>query len=146
MEAILLQLGLDRSFFALFGVFAVLFVVISNVYFKPFLKLFEYRDRRTVQDREAAEKLMAHADAKFEDYRKRLSEERAAALKSFEMVMSEAKKEEAAIISNARGEAKKITQDAADSVSKQREQLGKQLQADVENLAKSISETLLARK
>lgn len=146
MDAILQQLGIDQSFFAQFAIFAVLFFVVTNVFFRPFLQLFEYRDRRTVQDREAAEKLMAQAEAKFEDYKKRLSEERADARKSLDAVLADAKKEENAILSNARNEAKKITQEAADSVAKQREQLGKQLQSDVDSLAKSISENLLARK
>lgn len=146
MDAILQQLGLDQSFFAQFAIFAILFLFVSNVFFRPFLRLFEYRDQRTVQDREAAEKLINQAEAKFEEYRRRLSDERIAARKGFEAVLAETKKEEATLLANAREEAKKITQAAAESVAQQRDQLVKQLDVDVESLAHSISQTLLSRK
>jgi F-type H+-transporting ATPase subunit b len=142
---ILAQLGIDHTFFYQFGIFAVLFLILGNVYFRPFMRLFEARHKRTVQDKEAAEKLMAQAQQKFDDYKRRLGEERAAARKEYEALLNETKKEEAAILAGARAEAKKITQDAADSVSRQREQLRKQLDADVEAIAKTISENLLKR-
>ena len=146
MSGILDQLGLDRTFFYQFATFAVLFFLLGNIYFKSFLKLFEARRKRTVEDREAAEKLMAQAQTKFDDYKRRLAEERAGTKQEFERLLADARKEEAAILSHARGEAKKITQDAVESVQQQRELIKKQLDADVETLAKSISEKLLLRK
>jgi len=143
--AILQQLGLDQTFFIQFAIIAGLFLILANLYFKPFLKLFEARHKRTVQDREAAEKLMALAQTKFEEYKKSLAEERASARKEFEIVLAQSKKEESAILSQARDEAKKITQETMESISKQREAITKQLDADVESLAKSISEKLLSR-
>lgn len=146
MSGILGQLGLDRTFFYQFATFAVLFVFLGNIYFKSFLKLIESRHKRTIEDREAAEKLMAQAQSKFDEYKRRLAEERTSAKQEFERHLADARKEETAILANARNEAKKITQDAADSVQQQREQIRKQLDADVESLAKSVSEKLLLRK
>lgn len=146
MNAIIDQLGLDHTLFYQFALFTVLFFVLSPLYFKPFMRLLIARHKRTVEDREAAEKLMAQAQAKFEEYKRRLGEERAAARKEYEAMLNETKKEENQILSQARNDAKKITQEAADSVAKQREQVRQQLEADVENLAKTISETLLLRK
>src|SRR5688572_24915765 len=96
--AILDQLGLDQTFFIQFVVFAILFLILSNLYFKPFMALFQARHKRTVEDREAAEKLMGQAQAKFEEYKRRLSEERASARKEYETLLAEAKKEETAIL------------------------------------------------
>ncbi|MBC7692988.1 MAG: ATP synthase F0 subunit B [Methylotenera sp.] len=146
MAAILQQLGLDQTFFTEFAIFAVLFLVLSNLYFKPFLKLFEARNKRTVQDRAAAEKLVSQAHSKIEEYKTQLSQARADARKDFDAVLLETKKEEAEILSHARNEAKKITQDAVDSISRQTEQLKKQLEVEVESLAKTISDTLLKRQ
>ena len=143
MNTILEQLELDHTFFIEFAIFAVLFAVLSGGYFKPFMKLFEARHKRTVGDREAAEKLIAQAEAKFQEYRERLGEERIKAKKVYEEILNEAKKEEAAILATARNEAKKITQEAVESMAKQTDQVKKALQADVESLAKTISETLL---
>lgn len=146
MGEIAQQLGLDQTFFIEFGLFFVLFVALANIYFKPFLKLFELRHKRTVEDREAGEKLMHQAEAKFEEYKARLASEKASARKEYEGVLNQAKQEEALIIANAREQAKKITQEALDSTARQQEQLRKQLETDVENLAKTISEALLLRK
>lgn len=146
MDALLDQLGLDKTFFIELGVVAVIFVMISNLYFKPFLKLFEARKKKTVGDREAAVRLLAQANAKLDEYNRRLTEERQSARKTYEQALLEAKKQEAVILGEAREEAKKITQEAADSVNRQREKLKRDLEVDVESIAHSITERLLARK
>jgi F-type H+-transporting ATPase subunit b len=146
VSAILEQLEINNTFFIQLAIFAALFFILSAVYFKPFLRLFEVRHQKTVADREAAERLMQQADAKFEEYKTRLSQERLAARKEFEAALSEAKKQEAAILSHAREEAKKITQEAAESVANQRSKLKAELEADVEGMARAISEKLLSRK
>lgn len=146
MNALLNQLGLDNTFFIELGIFIALFFVLSQLYFKPFMKLFDSRYKRTVQDREAAQHLMAQAEAKLEEYKRQLLEQKLEAKKHFETALAETRKEESILLADARHEAKKITQDAADSVNRQREQLKKQLEADVESIAQSISERLLSRK
>lgn len=146
MNAVLDQLGIDSSFFIQLVIFAVVFVLLSHLYFKPFLKLFEVRHQRTVEDKEAAEKLVAQAEAKFEEYQRQLQEARMAARTEYEAVLDAAKREEAAILAAAREEAKKITQEAVDSIARQRDQLKKSLEADIERMAQGISEKLLSRK
>jgi len=146
VDALLDQLGLNYSFFIELAIFAVLFLVLSQVYFKPFQKLFEQRYKRTVEDREAAEKLLAQAQAKFDEYSRLLTEERIQAKKDYEQVLSDARKQETELIAQAREEAKKITQEAVESANRQREQLVKQLETDVNQLAQNVSERLLARK
>lgn len=146
MSAILEQLEINNTFFIQLAIFAVLFFILSAVYFRPFLRLFEARHQKTVADREAAERLMIQADAKFEEYRTRLAHERQSARKDYEAVLADAKKEESAILAHAREEAKKITQEAAESVNAQREKLKADLQADIEGMARTISEKLLSRK
>ena len=146
MNALLDQLGLDNTFFIELFIIAVLFFVLSRLYFKPFLKLFEARHKRTVEDRAAAEKLMVQAQAKLDEYKRQLSEERMAAKKGFDFALAEARKQEAQLLGEARETAKKITQEAADSVNRQREQLKKQLEADIDSIAQNVSEKLLSRK
>ncbi len=146
MDAIFQQLGLDHTFFYQLAIFCVLFFLLSRLYFKPFLSLFETRHKRTVADREAAEKLMAQAQTKFDDYKRRLTEERLNARKEYEMILAEAKKEEALLLGQAREEAKKITQTAIDAIGKQRGELKRELEGDIETLAKTVSEKLLLRK
>ncbi|HAR42218.1 MAG TPA: hypothetical protein DCS07_06255 [Bdellovibrionales bacterium] len=146
MSAILEQLGLDGSFFIQVAVFAVLFFVLTRVYFRPFMKLFDLRHQRIITDRQAAEKLMSEADSKFEDYKNKIAQERAAARRDFESVIQAARADESAILGQARDEAKKITQSTAEAIAGQRDQLKKQLEGDVDVLATAIAEKLLSRK
>lgn len=145
MDSILDQLALDRTFFYQLFIFSGLFYFLSRIYFKPFLELFESRHQKTVADREAAEKLMTQANAQLEEYKKRLTEERIKARREYESILNEAKKEEALILSQAREEAKKITQGTLESVQQQREQVRQQLEKEVDGLAKSVAESLLKR-
>ena len=145
MGGILEQLELDHTFFIQFVIIFVLFMILANLYFKPFMKLFQARHKRVVEDREAAEGLVKQADAKFEEYKKRLADERAIARKDYEELLKSARVEEAQILTEARNQAKKITQEAVDSANQQRERLKQTLEADVESIANQISEKLLVR-
>jgi F0F1-type ATP synthase membrane subunit b/b' len=99
-----------------------------------------------VQDRAAAESLMAQAQAKFDEYKARLGQERAAARAEYEALLNETKREEANLLNHARNEAKKIGQEAAESVARQREQLKKSLEADIDALSQQIAQQLLTRR
>ncbi len=143
MDAIAEQLGLDKSFFVQFFIFALFFWVLSKVYFKPFLKLFELRHKRTVEDKEAAEKLMVQAQAKLEEYQKCLNQERLNARKEYEVILMEAKKEESSLLAQAREEAKKTTQNTLESIGSQRENIKKEIERDIETLAQKVTETFL---
>ncbi len=146
VNALLDQLGLDRSFFIELGIFFVLFFLLSHLYFKPFLHLFQLRHSRTVKDREEALHLMALAQAKLEEYQKALGEQRVKSKKEYEMALAEAKKEESKILTQAKEEAKKITQETVRVLTQQKEQLKRQLESEVEVMAQGISERLLSRK
>lgn len=146
MDALLDQLGLDKTFFIELALFAVLFFILTPLYFQPFMKLFQARHKKTVEDKEAAEKLLSEANHKLEEYKRLLVEERTAAKKEYEAVLLEARKQEAQLLAEARDEAKKITQEAAESANRQRENLRRQLEVDAEGLAQNISDRLLSRK
>jgi F-type H+-transporting ATPase subunit b len=146
VSAILEQLELNQTFFIQLAIFAVLFFVLKRAFFKPFLDLLEMRHKKTVEDREAAERLMSQAENKLEDYKNRLAAERAVARKNIDEMLMAARKEEAALLAEAREEARKITQEAADSAAAQGQNLSKQLELEVESMARAVSEKLLSRK
>ena len=141
--AILDQLGLNSTFFYQLGIFIVVFLIVGNGFFKPFLKLIQARHQATVKAREDAEKTLAQAQAKFEEYRSRIQSERNLARKDYEEVLAEAKREESEILSHARTQAQQITQNTFDEISRERTRVRGELEADVERLAQQISETLL---
>jgi len=140
------QLGLNPTYFVQLGLFGALFLVMSGVYFRPFLRLFENRHKRTVEDREAAERIVADANGRFEQYQQLLTAARQGARQEYEAALSKAKLQEAEILAAARKEARRITQEAAADIEKQRDLLRKDLEKDVESLAASISERLLVSR
>ena len=146
MAGIVQQLGLDQTFFVQFLIVGIFFLVLSNIFFKPFQKLIQARHKRLIEDREAAEKILGQADAKFDEYKKKLAEERLAARQDYESLLNQAKKDESHLLMEARNEAKKITQEAVDSAQKQKDQIQKQLEADVEGLAQQIADNLLMKR
>jgi F-type H+-transporting ATPase subunit b len=144
--AILTQLGLDQTFFIQFILFLLVFLVVSRTYFKPFMKLLDARHMRTVADREAAEKLMAEAQEKFDAYRAQIQAQHAESRKELEQALLAAKAAEAEVLGKAREEAKRITQETSDALDAQKAQLSAQLETEVESLAQQISKTLLPKR
>lgn len=146
MGAILDQLGLDQTFFIQFGIFAIVFLYLPNVFFRPFQKLIETRHQKTVEDREKAEELVRQADQKFEEYRQRISQERAKARGEMDRMIAQVKAEEATLLNQARTEAKSITQSTLEKIQGQSAQLKRSLEADVEGLALQITDILLKKQ
>jgi len=142
---ILAQLGIDQTLYVQFAVFAVIFLIVPTLFFRPFMKLLEARHQKTVTDRERAEELVKQANAKLEEFKTRMTEERVRARAEHERVIAEVKLEEARILGVAREEAKKITQVSAESIQNQSTQLKRALEADVEGLALQISDMLTKR-
>lgn len=146
MDAIVQLLNLDQTFFIQFGLFVVLFLILPGLFFRPYQRLIELRLSRTVEDRKKAQGLIVEANQKFEEYKTKLSAERNRARAEIEKVLAEVKTQEAAILSEAREEAKKITQSAVDSIQQQNAQLKRSLETDVESIALQISDLLLKRQ
>ena len=146
MKEILEQLELNETFFIQLGIVVFLFFVLKVSFFKPFLNLFKIRHQKTVEDKQAAEKLLAEANRKLEEYQKQLAAAKSEAQTTYENILMHAKKEETEIFSKAREEAKKINQDAAAEIFTIREKLKKDLEADVNVLAQRISDQLLQRR
>ena len=146
MNVILQQLGLNQTFFIQFGIILAVFVVVSNVLFKPAGNLIRLRHKKMVEDREAAERLVKEANEKLEEYKARLSEERTKARAEYEAVLSQAKKEETEILNQARGEAKRLTQEAIDSIAAQKDKVARQLEVDVESMAQAVANSIASSK
>jgi F0F1-type ATP synthase membrane subunit b/b' len=145
VEALLVQLGLDRTFFIEIGIIFFLFLFLSRVYFQPFLKLFQIRHARMIEDRQTTELLKVQTKEKWEQYHEILTEEKRNAKKNCEVAFLEARKEEARVVELAQEEAKKIIQEAHDALEGQRKQLKKVLGKDVSVLAQHVLDGWISR-
>ena len=143
MAAILDQLGLNQTFFYQFGIFLVAFALLSQLYFKPFLKIIEARNKAIHKNREEADAAIAEAKAMLESYQTQIRAERQQAKKQLEDALSEARKEEEKVLGAARAEARDIALSAAQELSKQEAQIRSNLAVDVESMALQLSKKLL---
>ncbi|MCC7440125.1 MAG: ATP synthase F0 subunit B [Bdellovibrionales bacterium] len=139
MLTILQQLGVDASFFWQFGIFLVLWFALSKIFFGPFHALIRQRHERMVEDREAAEKLVAQAEQKLEEYRRMIAAAKDRAKRESDAILESAKAEENKILGDARDRAKQITQDALRELEQQRSRLQAELEAQVETLASQVA-------
>ncbi len=143
LGSIIETFGLDSSFFYHIAIFLFLFFALKKLYFNPFLRLFEIRHKKTVEDRLAAEQLLKRADEKLKEYQTKVSEAHISAKKEFEKLMAEAKTVEDQALNSARNEAKKITQATVQELESQKEKVRSDLNQETGQFATKISEQLL---
>jgi F-type H+-transporting ATPase subunit b len=140
---ILYKLGINYTYFIQLGVFIILFLLLRAIYFKPFQKLFEARHKKTVEDKKAAEGLLAQAEARFKEYEEKLKVARAKANQEYNDIVNDGKKREAELFAKAREEVKNLNQEAAAEATKTREKIRRDLETDVEKVSAMIAEKLL---
>src|SRR5581483_9418822 len=106
LQQIAAQLGLDKTFYPLFGLMLVLYLLLRTVYFKPFEKLLQERKQRTEGAKKEAQGLIARAEEKLMQYKARLKETNERARKHIGEAEEAAKKEESKVLSEAAKQAK----------------------------------------
>lgn len=146
MAALLEQLQIDQTFFIQFGIVVVGFFLVSQVYLKPFLKLIEKRHEKTIENQRKAKELTEQAHAKLEEYKARLDKGREGFADSVKTLLEDAKKEEHALLTAARDEAKKISTETQTAIAKQKAEVLRSLDAEVVSLAKAVSDKVLTTK
>jgi F0F1-type ATP synthase membrane subunit b/b' len=146
VESILHSLELNSTVFIQLGIFASFYLLAKALFFNKVSDLMQVRHKRTVEDRAQAEKMADAASAKQAEYKARLDAERVAARRDYDLKLEEVRREEARVISAARGEAKEINQRAVEALHKQGEGLRAQLSLEVESFAQGIANQLLTRR
>ncbi len=138
MADILSQLGVDQTFLVQFAVIGLLVLVLSNLYFKAFYRLFELRHKRTVEDQKAATEILEQANQKLAEYKKKINEERVRVRAEIDAAVTEAKKAEAEILGNARAQAKQIMTETQAQLEVHGQQIRQQLSAQVPALVAEV--------
>lgn len=146
MEAIIQQFKINYTLFYQFAIFAITFFVLGPLFFRPYLRLFELRRQRTVEDKLLAEKAQQEAAQKKEEYLRTLNEAKQKARQTYEASLEKTKAEEAKILSDARNEAKTVISEAIEEATKRKGVLLSELQNESESLAAALAERILGRK
>ena len=103
MSQILEQLEINNTFFYQFILFGVFFLVLSQLYLKPFQRLIEKRNQKLTDDVHSSAELLKNIEAQLALYEKTLSQSRADAAKAYDAAMAEVRaREDAAIAGRSR--------------------------------------------
>ncbi len=143
MGEILGQLGLDQTYVIQFGIFIAAFFLLTQFYFKPFLKIIEARNKAIHANKADADAAAEKARQMFDEYQTAIRLERQASKKQLEEALAEAKKEEERLLASARAEAREITLSAMQELAKQESQIRASLAKDVEALSAQLAGRLL---
>lgn len=142
LAGILSSLGVDDTFFIQLGLFLVVFVFVWNVAFAPYFKAFEAREAQTTGSTETANDLIKEA-AKLE----LVYQEKARALNTeikelFDAQRKDAVKEQDAIVSAAREEAKNIVSEAREKIQVEYNKAREELLTQTKSLGSEIAAQL----
>jgi len=139
------QLGIDNSFFWLFGLMWVLYALLSGVYLKPFQKLLQFRKAKTEGTKKEAAELTSQAEEAVTQYKQRLKEVTDLARQSLRDSESLARREEAEIINTASMKSKASVQAAQKELETERKSVVAALSAEISGIAADIATKVLGR-
>ena len=139
------QLGIDHTFYFLFVMVGVLYLLLTPLYLKPYQKLLHDRKEKTEGARKEADSLKAQAEDTHAQYRARLKEVNDKARNTLRESEEVAKKEEAKIIGDAATKAKTALQNTQKELEAQRKATIDALASDIAGIADDIATKAMGR-
>lgn len=137
------QLGLDDTFFFLFGLIIVLYFFLSQAYLKPYQRLLHERKHSIDGVKKEAAAVMARAEDTFASYKERLksvTHDSHLRIRESEEI---ARKEESKILGVASANAKAALQNAQHQLEEQHRTAVASLSSEISGLAQQIAEKVL---
>ena len=135
---ILRSLGIDSTVYFQFAIFFIAYFVMSNVVFKPYLKAYDERMRRTVGGQEEAESLLDQAKEKEEKYKKEAKKLNTEIKEIFNGANLKAKKEVEEILSEARKEADEQLEQARNDLDRSVDEARKEMKSHIPTISENI--------
>jgi len=139
------QLGIDQTFYYLFGLMFVLYLLLSTVYLKPFQHLLHDRKVKTDGAKKEAEALKAQAEETFNQYKLRLKEVHEKARNTGREQEELAKREEAKLVGDAATKARETLQNTQKELDTQRKAVIEALSGEINGFAGEIAAKVMGR-
>jgi F0F1-type ATP synthase membrane subunit b/b' len=138
MNSILEQLEINHTFLYQFVLFIGFYIILTQVYLKPFQRLIEKRAKKLNADVDASNELMKAIDQKMAEHQKALNEARTEARLTSEKVISETRSAEEAKMNALKDEIKKEYQKTAQQLTEDRKAIEVELKSQVDQLAEQL--------
>jgi F-type H+-transporting ATPase subunit b len=136
----------DRTVFVQMAVFVMLIVVLSPLLFKPVLRLFEERERRTEGARADARMMQEKAEQLLTRFQSKLEEVKRAASQERDRLRNETLRLEGEILEKARQANARIVNDGRSQIHTEVDKIRRELDVYSRRIAKEISATVLGRE
>lgn len=135
----------DLTFVLQMVVFATLIVVLQPLLFRPVLRVFEERERRTEGARDSARSMQEEAGELLSRYEKELAKVHEVARQERDRIRAETAKVEAEVMGRARETANRILEEGRARIERERGQIEFSLGRESERLARNAAEAVLGR-
>lgn len=139
-------IDVDGTVFVQFALFLVLFVVLSQILWKPYLALRDERQKGMGGAREAAEEMSAQTRELMTNYDTKLAETKSKAAEERNKLRAEAANREREILDEARKKAQAAQAKARVQVQTQSDAAKPKLEAEATALAKIVAQRVLGRE
>ena len=139
-------IDLDGTVFVQFGLFLVLFIILSQVLWKPYLALRDDRDKGMGGARDQAEEMTAKTREMTATYDKRLAEAKTKASDERNQIRITGANREREILDEARQKAQAAQGKAREQIAAQSAAARQKLEADSASLAKTVVKRILGRE
>lgn len=136
---LLKTLGLDSTVAFQFGIFLIVYLFLSNLLFKPYLKAFNKRKEQTIGKTDTAERFITETAELEGEYETKAREINQKFKVIYDESRSQALKEHDRLVAEARSKAKELTEKAQKEISVQMQSARDELKAQVPVIAKTIT-------
>jgi F-type H+-transporting ATPase subunit b len=141
-----INLAVDFTAFAQFGLFAVFLILIKPLLFDPLLKVYEAREKATDGAKKEAQEMDAQAGELLQKYEAELAKVRREAGLERERLRADAARMEASIMAAARAETATILEEGKARIATEVAELRRELEAGKPELAARIAGRILDRE
>ena len=143
---LLKSLGIDSTLWIHLACFVVAYLALSTLVFRPYLRAYQERERRTLGNEEDAVRLIEEAHQLAETYETRAKALNAQMKSVYDERRAAASKENERAIGAARDEANSILASARERIATEIENARRALSADVGPLASAIATKLAGKE
>jgi F-type H+-transporting ATPase subunit b len=144
--ALLKSLGIDFTLWIHVGCFAVAYLALSNLIFKPYLKALAERESRTVGGEEQAAQLLSEADAINTEYETKAKAVSASIRAEYEKNRLQAMKESEALLAAARMEAGTLLEKSRARIASEIASAKSLLSAEVPSITSAIASKMAGKE
>ena len=139
-------LNIDWTAFIILALFTFLFLSLTRLIFKPFLRTIDLRDEKTIKTRKKAEQLQKEATKIYQEHQETVAQARIDAQEVRRQLRLEGLKNKEEHVSQASQEANEFYEESHDKIHQQFEEARTNALKEVRLLARSITTKVLGRE